>query len=575
MIYYLFKGIRILALLFSFYGLFQLAMEKCRLRKEFLLSFIFSGIGMIIFFAGILNIMEEACFAICAFGCICGVRSLVKKQKIGNVIFPAACFFAMTCAIAFLLVFKDKFVRYDNFTHWALVVRTILEKNRLPRFSDNMIVFQSYPTGSAGFIYYICHSLQGGEEWMMMLSQAMLILSYIISLFAFIRKKVTGTIILTVMTVLWLTCNVGISTLYVDTLLPLIGMAGVLICIYYQKEISGRFLYLIPYVSFLITVKNSGIFFAAIIIGCYIFYAGRAKGSVKRTAVLILAPLVTLLLWNKHVDYVFELSEYAPHNMSAGHYMQVLGEKTLEDIYAIGISYFKTVFSWSNSFVWLLLALVVSGILYKINQREGALNYKHLVWITALSYVAYEIGMLGMYIFSMPRAEALALAAYDRYHLTVLIFLTGLLTAYVLNGPAGEEKRKRWVTAAGIAVTVALQFIIVPFEPANIQRGYTSDSLRYQLETIAKEKQLEHGSSYVIIQSKEKSGYGKYLGRYLFESEQILCVNNNNLDLIQDTWQNYEYLIVVEAAEEEKEALKTMIPGYSGETVFCLAAESK
>lgn len=41
------------------------------------------------------------------------------------------------------------FVWYDNFSHWALVVKNMLLTDRFPTFLDTRIIFQEYPMGSA------------------------------------------------------------------------------------------------------------------------------------------------------------------------------------------------------------------------------------------------------------------------------------------------------------------------------------------------------------------------------------------------------------------------------------------
>lgn len=50
------------------------------------------------------------------------------------------------------------------------------------------------------------------------------------------------------------------------TLLPLIALGGVSVCIYYKNELYKMDFMLIPFTIFLISIKNSGIFFVTIMI---------------------------------------------------------------------------------------------------------------------------------------------------------------------------------------------------------------------------------------------------------------------------------------------------------------------
>lgn len=57
-----------------------------------------------------------------------------------------------------------------------------------------------------------------------------------------------------------------LSGLYVDVLLPLVGLTGILIGIYYDTDINRVLWAILPETVFLIAVKNSGLFFVVVII---------------------------------------------------------------------------------------------------------------------------------------------------------------------------------------------------------------------------------------------------------------------------------------------------------------------
>ena len=54
-------------------------------------------------------------------------------------------------------------MHYDNFSHWAVVVKNMLITHRFPDAYSAMIDFKSYPLGSSSFLYYFC-SVVGSEE---------------------------------------------------------------------------------------------------------------------------------------------------------------------------------------------------------------------------------------------------------------------------------------------------------------------------------------------------------------------------------------------------------------------------
>ena len=177
------KIIRLLILVISFYGYIQTVQKKVKL--EFSIGIIFSAIGSTMFLAGILNIMKEAAILICLFGIVLAIQSVYKREKIQSIICTGTIFFLVTCVFFAFLLYGNKFLDYDNFSHWALVEKTLLSKNRFPNFMDSNIMFQSYPPGSASYIYYISKITGIHSEWMQMYAQTTLMSGSLINLFAF------------------------------------------------------------------------------------------------------------------------------------------------------------------------------------------------------------------------------------------------------------------------------------------------------------------------------------------------------------------------------------------------------
>lgn len=58
----------------------------------------------------------------------------------------------------------------DDFSHWGLIVRTMLVEDGFPAAGDPLITFTSYPPGTACLIYYVCRMVTGQAscEWGML-----------------------------------------------------------------------------------------------------------------------------------------------------------------------------------------------------------------------------------------------------------------------------------------------------------------------------------------------------------------------------------------------------------------------
>lgn len=177
---------RILILLLSFIGYTVYLKKKFDLRVEFAPIVICSSIGIIMFLAGIFHIMPIATYAIIIIGLI--QLRLIRKDSFNLEEILKLSIFTLI-VLCFFNYLKDAlFIHYDNFSHWALVVREMLETNALPTSASKLIEFNAYPTGTAGFIYFVS-KIVGNTDGIKAFGQTLILLSGIFSLTAFINKK--------------------------------------------------------------------------------------------------------------------------------------------------------------------------------------------------------------------------------------------------------------------------------------------------------------------------------------------------------------------------------------------------
>lgn len=129
------------------------------------------------------------------------------------------------------------FTHYDNFSHWAMVVKAIMRTNRFPNFTDKVIEFQEYPVGSALYIYYFT-KLTHKAEYVQMLAQVYMILVSIMPMFAVGKKNKAAAVIIVLFANYMLVYNIKPTDMLVDTLLPLVSMSGLLYTIMYCRKVK-------------------------------------------------------------------------------------------------------------------------------------------------------------------------------------------------------------------------------------------------------------------------------------------------------------------------------------------------
>lgn len=296
---------RIFILLLSFIGYTVYLKKKFDLRVEFAPIVICSSIGIIMFLAGIFHIMPIATYAIIIIGLI--QLRLIRKDSFNLEEILKLSIFTLIVLYFFNYLKDALFIHYDNFSHWALVVREMLETNALPTSASKLIEFNAYPTGTAGFIYFVS-KIVGNTDGIKAFGQTLILLSGIFSLTAFINKKNWYlSIVFAVFSVYFLVYNIFITDLLVDTILPILGVAIVAIIVYYRdRDLEKLLKFAMPLIAYLPIIKNSGIFFTIIsVVMIYLLVRGTNITKKKFIGYSIVPSLVLMVLWKVHVMITF------------------------------------------------------------------------------------------------------------------------------------------------------------------------------------------------------------------------------------------------------------------------------
>ena len=556
------KIIRILLLCISCYGWCAYMVHEKKIKVEFALSTLIAGIGSVVFFAGLLHMLAEVSWFVFGLGFCLAVYSLVKRYNIQQLLTPGIIVFLIVIVVLMALLYGSKFTSYDNFSHWAVVSRLILQNNRFPNMQDDIIMFQSYPTGSASFIYYICKITGMHAEWMMMYAQAVAIVASIIPIFVFAKKS--GVVIGIATVILTLCANVRITDIYVDTLLSVVGAAGLLFCIYYKEKVFEYWWAIVPNLIFLVSIKNSGVFFVAVTILYTIFFT---KGNRKTgVPVLVTCSAFTLLAWQKHVKSVFAEGMSAKHSMSLEYFESVFGDKTRIEISEIFHNYLERVFSIHNEFiVYVLLAILLISIA-KYTKCTDYADIKKRVIFYVVVYIAYQLSLFGMYMFSMPTEEATRLAAYGRYHITIIVFLViALMTEFMRI----KLSNKKIIIGLTMCV-ITLETLSMAPDFSKLTRLNWKESERYKCETVIEKYNVPRNASYMFLMDDDDWGYTYYFYRYYFATSKVAVFYEGQHPYIGEQWKNYQYLIVIDDTEKNRDYINNTLNIDSNENFIAL-----
>lgn len=432
----------------------------------------------------------------------------------------------------------------------------IVQNDAFPNFQKSTL-FQSYPLGSASVIYYFTEIIGASQEWLQMWTQAVMMAGMVTALFAFARKW-PQYLLATAGAVMLLCGNMGFTELLVDTLLPLTAFCAVAFCVYYQQQLIQQMWLVVPHLLFLTATKNSGMLFVVLILG-YVLMVGPRKDRLfrKKFAVTAVSPFLLWLLWNRHVAQVFADGNNTYHSMSLHHYQEILSEKSHADMWSVLRLYMS---EWLTGSVrnWLLILTVVLMLLVWLRYREKAPPaLGHIPVFVLVSYVAYMLGMLGMYIFSMPIGEAMYLAGYERYHKTILILTWSLMLIPILKGMEfSAGKKGLWTNIlAGVSILALLNASLVP-QFSYYQRQDLNGTERQTLDTLIRDYEIAPGQRYLLLrQQQNDAGYLYYLSQYLLDSWAVTIADPS---VEEPDASEKDYVILLDDTPEGRQFLQEL-----------------
>lgn len=589
--------LKFILLFLILFGLAQFLSYRLKMKSEFLPVTVLTGIGVIMFIAGLLNIMPEAVKLLASFSLGSLVYVFWKKKSFENVFSNGMIFFLLGSAYLAFFLRGMPLEYYDDFSHWGLIVKEMLWTDRLPNFSSNTILFQAYPPGTAVLLYFIGKIL-GDTEGVMLFGQGMLYLSCITPLFALLRKrKYLGWLLVVPATLYFLTGNLGIVALSVDTVLSLLGIAGtaILVHFYREKRIGDVILPLTLITTYVNVVKSSGILFVVILVGIYFGIILKGNVEKRRAAIggiaIVAMPVLFKFLWDKHVKLVFAEGATTKHAMSVENYKNVFGEKSMESITQITRDLFLSSVNIQSTeikiFVAALAAIGLILLLKKMNvaaeiweaalpprRREGGL----LLFMVGI-YIAYQLGLWATYVFSMPLAEAVVLASYNRYNITIIMYLLGVALIYFLAEMDQMEGRPVALKAATAGISLVLMLVPVFLANAAVQNLFVkrdySDTYKTHLHSLVQENQLTGESAYILyvgdyVGTRYSQDYLYYLSSYELQTRNVSVMHAETIDDLGELTGPFKFIVLRDDKKVRNKLKQYGITDYEPDTVILL-----
>lgn len=428
--------LRISLWLFSFWGLQKGIQRFGKIDSRLSYFFTTCFIVLCLYIGAYLQALAIIAYVLWCGGILLGIVAIFNRKRTRLVTFSIdnsllLIYFVILASV----LWKTNLVHYDNFSHWATIVKFLVTQDRLPDSMDTIISFTSYPMGSALFLYYTTKFI-GYYEPVLLISQAIFIFTCFYACFACLKDRTRTLFSMILFTGIvgfnYFNIAIRMDNLLVDFLLPLIALASIAGVSALRSRPLAQAIYFIITVSVLGIIKNSAIFFV-IIVATYYLYLHLTKettcSSRIKTILHVVLPIILATIparmWSWHVSRHFTQSK---HQVSLSEYQQLFQEKDASIRSTIHDKFLQTVFSLdtlsTQGIILTFALLIISYLVIRLYLKRQT----HLIrWIVieALIVIFYYLGIYAMFLFSMPTQEAIVLAGFERYASSIVFFCLG------------------------------------------------------------------------------------------------------------------------------------------------------
>lgn len=457
---------------------------------------------------------------------------------------------------------KSPLIHYDNYSHWAVMVKYLHFSGHLPNAGQKLITFTSYLPGSSLFIAYVVRFL-GYSSGTMLLGQFFLIWSAIGALFAVLpdQRRRLNQLVICIAIGLSMMANISIRTnnLLVDYLLAVFtagGLAG--IWALRQKPALQLFFFVLMSSSLLL-IKNSGSFFVLVLLTYLLVLKKKWIWTVADLAGAGIS-FLPFWAWQKHVKEVFPNA--GNHAINAQHYEKALAGQSQSELLALGNRVQHHLFSWNTMSTkeWVLINVygLVLFVLVNLVFKKKQPILRTIIGLDIMIALFY-LSLYATYAMTMTKKEAMSLNGFERYMSTVIIIAIlslAALTSVVIDRSYAEqniEKRdfKSYKSIFSknlyqLTSLILLVFSIIAMLSETNGLAYNTrlakKELPVKLAKVAKEEtQLNH-KKILLVDAEPVNvddDYDYYLGRDWFFSDQVTA--KEAFDMSAEDFKNYIY----------------------------------
>src|SRR5699024_9199890 len=176
--------------------------------------------------------------------------------------------------------------------------------------------------------------------------------------------------------------------------------------------------------------------------------------------------------------------------------------------------------------------------------------------------IVYYFGLLLMYLLSMPTNEAILLASFGRYAMTINIYIVGLFSIGIITTlksiPKISPKPNRWLNPL---IILAIASIII-FDYVNIRYlNFDSNNFAYRLQETIEERIDYNEDNYLIVFSDEENTSGwylRYVSKYYFHTPNVTIFSTDSQNVNSNEIDDFDYIVILDRQDESLQAIEQL-----------------
>ena len=556
---------------------------RWRIRIEFSPAIVVSLIAVAMLISGLLNIMLFATYAILLIGIFLFFYSVVTFPHMRKILLSPSIILLIAFGVYMSWRLYGLFpTHYDNFSHWMLVLKHMIMYDSLPSFKSDIIIFKAYPTGTAGFMYFVLR-IVGFREDLALLSQTVMMFAFFLPVLAFTeKKKLQSWLVIAMMFLVMMSRLSVFATLLVDDLLAFCGLGAIAIVMYYREDLRLATFCVMPICIFLVLIKNSGFFFVILVTVLLVLLA--AKQNEKEQIIRIFLytiglPLIVYFLWGRHVTFAFVDGMTSKHALNLSSYLANFSTQTTSTLTLRFAEIMERMFSPRDKNVRSLALLFLIALLVQVLSHPYEIIRAFRKWLRSIIsllavYLLWGISLVALYSTSMTGYEAETLAGLSRYLDTIFLFMHGGIFLGILVSLSNTEKhlggkrQVRWAKVIGLIMSIVIAlsvFSIKNLDQIRIKGKPTGD--RITIRKFFQGKSIPAGGRVLVLSDSGRYDYLYYLARYEFWTSQVKAAQVNDEESLKKELVNakqYDYVLV----HVKTEALRDVLVNLPSESML-------